>query len=51
MDSPHVISLYFRDYVDGAGWSVQLVLSNVDPNTATKVTVEVYAQEKQTIQA
>ncbi len=34
--------LYFPDYVDGGGWSVQLALSNVDPDTAAEVVVEVY---------
>ncbi len=35
-------TLYFPDYVDGGGWSVQLALSNVDPDTAAEVVVEVY---------
>ena len=34
--------LYFPDYVDGGGWSVQLALSNVDPETAADVAVEIY---------
>ena len=34
--------LYFPDYVDGGGWSVQLALSNVDPDTAAEAVVEVY---------
>ena len=34
--------LYFPDYVDGGGWSVQLVLSNVDSESAVAVGVEVY---------
>ena len=34
--------LYFPDYVDGSGWSVQLVLGNLDPDAAAKVRVEVY---------
>ncbi len=37
--------LYFPDYVDGGGWSVQLALSNVDPDTAAEVAVEVYDQD------
>ena len=37
--------LYFPDYVDGGGWSVQLALSNVDPDTAAEVRVEVYDPE------
>ena len=36
--------LYFPDYVDGGGWSVQLVLSNVGTMAATAV-VEVYGQD------
>ena len=34
--------LYFPDYVDGEGWSVQLVLSNVDPDVAAEVRTEVF---------
>ena len=34
--------LYFPDYLDGGGWSVQLVLGNVDPEAAAEVRVEVY---------
>ncbi|MCY4060483.1 MAG: hypothetical protein OXG44_21095 [Gammaproteobacteria bacterium] len=34
--------LYFPDYLDGGGWSVRLVLSNVDPVAAAEVRVEVY---------
>ena len=30
-EEPQEMSLVFPDYVDGGGWSVQLVLSNVDP--------------------
>ena len=41
--------LYFPDYVDGGGWSVQLVLSNVDPDTATEVRVEVYDPDGQPV--
>ena len=37
--------LVFPDYVDGGGWSVQLVLSNVDPDAATEVRVQVYDPE------
>ena len=37
--------LYFPDYVDGDGWSVQLALSNVNPDTAAEVAVEVYGQD------
>ena len=38
--------LYFPDYVDGGGWSVQLVLSNVGAAAATAV-VDVYGQDGQ----
>ena len=41
--------LYFPDYVDGRGWSVQLVLSNVDPNAATGIRVEVYDPDGQNV--
>ncbi len=41
--------LYFPDYVDGGGWSVQLVLSNVDPDAAAEVLVEVYDPDGQPI--
>ena len=34
--------LYFHDYVDGGGWSVQLALSNVEADTGAEVVVEVY---------
>ena len=37
--------LYFPDYVDGGGWSVQLVLNNVDPSQSAPVEVEVYDQQ------
>ena len=37
--------LYFPDYVDGGGWSVQLALSNVDPDTGAEVVVEVYDED------
>ena len=41
--------LYFPDYVDGGGWSVQLALSNVDPDTAAEVSVEVFDKGGQPI--
>ena len=41
--------LYFPDYVDGGGWSVQLVLSNVDPETAAEVRVDVYDPDGQPV--
>ena len=37
-------TLYFPDYVDGDGWSVQLALSNFDATSAAEVSVEVYDQ-------
>lgn len=37
--------LYFPDYVDGGGWSVQLALNNVEPNRSAPVEVEVYDQQ------
>ena len=43
------MSLVFPDYVDGGGWSVQLVLSNVDPAAAAGVRVEVYDPEGQPV--
>ena len=39
---PPETTLVFPDYVDGGGWSVQLVLSNIDPDAAAEVRVEVY---------
>ena len=41
--------LYFPDYADGGGWSVQLVLSNVDPDAAAEVRVEVYDPDAQPV--
>ena len=43
------MTLYFPDYVDGGGWSIQLVLSNVDPDAAAEVRVEVYDPEGQPV--
>ncbi len=37
-------TLYFPDYVDGEGWSVQLALSNIDTSAAAQVAVQVYNQ-------
>ncbi len=42
-------ALYFPDYVDGEGWSVQLVLSNGDPNAAAGIRVEVYDPDGQDV--
>ena len=44
-ESQSVTTLYFPDYVDGGGWSVQLVLSNIDADTATEVRVAAYDQD------
>ena len=41
--------LYFPDYVDGGGWTVQLALSNVDASTAAVAVVEVYGQDGQPV--
>ena len=41
---PEETTLYFPDYVDGGGWSVQLALSNFDAASAAEVDVEVYDQ-------
>ena len=41
--------LYFPDYVEGGGWSVQLMLGNIDPTRSVQVVVEVYDPEGQTV--
>ena len=41
-EEPQETGLVFPDYVDGGGWAVQLVLSNVDPDVADDVRVKVY---------
>ena len=41
--------LYFPDYVDGGGWSVQLVLNNVDPDAAAEVRVKVFDPHAQPV--
>ena len=46
---PVETTLYFPDYVDGGGWSVQLVLSNVDPAAAAEVRVDVYDPDGQPV--
>ncbi len=45
---PQGTVLYFPDYVEGGGWSVQLVLSNISAAAATAV-VEVYGQDGQLV--
>ena len=42
-------TLYFPDYVDGGGWSVQLAVSNIDMTTAAAVIVAASDQEGQPI--
>ena len=48
IQEPQGAVLYFPDYVEGGGWSVQLVLSNVGATAATAV-VEVYGQDGQPV--
>ena len=42
-------ALYFPDYVDGGGWSVQLALSNVEADAGAAVIVTAYDQKGQTV--
>ena len=42
-------TLVFPYYVDGAGWSVQLALSNVDPDAAAEVRIRVYDQDRKSV--
>ena len=42
-------TLYFPDYVDGEGWSVQLAISNIDTTTAAAIIVAASDQEGQPI--
>ena len=44
-EEPQEASLIFPDFVDGGGWSVQLVVSNVDSDAAAEAVVEVYDQD------
>ena len=44
-----VTTLYFPDYVDGGGWSVQLAVSNIDTTAAAAVIVTAYDKEGQPI--
>ena len=48
-DSGGETTLVFPDYVDGAGWSVQLALSNVDPDAAAEVRIRVYDQDRRSV--
>ena len=41
--------LYFPDYLDGGGWSVQLVLSNVAPDAPAGVRVKVFDPDAQPV--
>ena len=47
--TPSDTTLYFPDYVDGDGWSVQLVIINVSATTSASVTVNVYSQSGQAV--
>lgn len=47
--TPSDTTLYFPDYVDGDGWSVQLVLINVSATTSASVTVSVNDQSGQVV--
>ena len=42
-------TLYFPDYVDGSGWSVQLALSNIDAAAAAGVRVDVFDEDGRTV--
>ena len=42
-------TLYFPDYVEGGGWSVQLMLVNIDPSRSAEVVVGVYDQDGQEV--
>lgn len=51
-NSPHSSQadpLYFPDYVEGEGWSVQLVLGNLNPDQSAPVVVEVYDSKGQSV--
>ena len=48
-DSGGETTLVFPDYVDGAGWSVQLALSNVDLDAAAEVRIRVYDQDRRSV--
>ena len=42
-------TLYFPDYVDGGGWSVQLVLTNINTTATVPAVVAVYGQDGETV--
>ena len=44
-------TLVFPDYVEGDGWSVQLALSNVDPDAPAQVAVTAHDQEGRRVPA
>ncbi len=46
---PEAGTLYFPDYVDGDGWSVQLVLGNLDPARTATVDVDAYDQQSRPV--
>ena len=42
-------TLYFPDFVDGGGWSVQLVLTNINTTATVPAVVAVYGQDGETV--
>ena len=42
-------TLYFPDFVDGGGWSVQLVLTNINTIATVPAVVAVYGQDGETV--
>lgn len=46
---PSETTLYFPDYVDGDGWSVQLAISNISATEAASVTVDTYSPKGQAV--
>ena len=46
---PELTTLYFPDYADGAGWSVQLAVSNINTTENAAVLVAAYDREGQEI--
>ena len=47
---PELTTLYFPDYADGGGWSVQLAVSNINTTENAAVLVAAYDREGQVIQ-
>ena len=48
-DAEQETVLVFPDYVNGGGWSVQLALSNVDPDAMAEVRIGVYGQAGESV--